>query len=203
MKHLELKQQIKFCEKYGIAPNELLLFEIILLSQEDDCMDIVKDYFMLRACSKGSVRDMLIKLQDCGLIKKSFKVPEIGQSIDPNDIPLNMNVIKDYRKSSFELGKELFEIYPQFCIINGCNVGIRSVSKKFDSLEDFYKFYGKSIGWNIEKHNYIIDLVNWGKENNCINNTLCNFVIDKKWEELESLKDGSLGNINYNAVKLL
>lgn len=203
MKHLELKQQIKFCEKYGIAPNELLLFEIILLSQEDDCMDIVKDYFMLRACSKGSVRDMLIKLQDCGLIKKSFKIPEIGQSIDPNDIPLNMNVIKDYRKSSFELGKELFEVYPQFCIINNCSVGIRSVSKKFDSLEDFYKFYGKSIGWNIEKHNYIIDLVNWGKENNLINCSLCNFVIDRKWDTLEAMKEGDVGTVNINAVKLV
>lgn len=203
MKHLELKQQIKFCEKYGIAPNELLLFEIILLSQEDDCMDIVKDYFMLRACSKGSVRDMLVKLQDCGLIKKSFKIPEIGQSIDPNDIPLNMNVIKDYRKSSFELGKELFEVYPQFGLINGYNVGIRSVSKKFDSLEDFYKFYGKSIGWNIEKHNYIIDLVNWGKENNCINCSLCNFVIDRKWDTLEAIKEGDVGTVNINAIKLV
>ncbi len=158
---------------------------------------------MLRACSKGNVRDMLIKLQDCGLIKKSFKIPEIGQSIDPNDIPLNMNVIKDYRKSSFELGKELFEVYPQFGLINGCSVGIRSVSKKFDSLEDFYKFYGKSIGWNIEKHNYIIDLVNWGKENNLINCSLCNFVVDRKWDTLEVMREGDVGTVNINAIKLV
>ena len=87
MRHLEIKQQIAFCEKYGIAPNELLLLQILLLVQEDDAPEIVKDYFYLRTCSKGNTREMLIKLQDCGIINKSFKIPEIGEYIDPHSIP--------------------------------------------------------------------------------------------------------------------
>ena len=76
--------------------------------------------------------------------------------------------VKDFYKCSFELGKELFEIYPMFGIINGETVGIRSVSKKFDSLEDFYRFYGKSIRWNPDKHKEILELVEWAKENNIL-----------------------------------
>lgn len=203
MRHLEIKQQIAFCEKYGIAPNELLLLQILLLVQEDDAPEIVKDYFYLRTCSKGNTREMLIKLQDCGIINKSFKIPEIGAYIDPHSIPFNKNVIKDYYKCSFEAGKELFEVYPQFATINGNVVGIRSVSKKYDSLEDFYRAYGKIISWNPEKHRDIINLVMWGKENNIINCTLANFIIDQKWNDLKAMRDGDLGTVNLDAIKLV
>ena len=100
-------------------------------------------------------------------------------------------------------GKELFEVYPQFATINGGPVGIRSVSKKFDSLEDFYRFYGKTIRWKSDFHNHIIELVKWANENNILNTTLANFVIDHKWEELEALKNGELVNVNFDAVKIV
>ena len=102
------------------------------------------------------------------------------------------------------MGEELFANYPTFATINGSPVGIRSVSKKFDSLEDFFRAYGKTIKWNSEVHKNILELVKWGKENNLINYTLASFLIDRKWEELQAMKDGNNGsNINYNAVKLL
>jgi hypothetical protein len=101
------------------------------------------------------------------------------------------------------MGKELFETYPMFGIINGMNVGIRSVSKKFDTLEDFYRFYGKTIRNKPELHSHIIELVNWAKENNILTNTLANFVVDHKWSELEALKNGELVNVNFDAVKLV
>ena len=101
------------------------------------------------------------------------------------------------------MGKELFEAYPMFGIINGVNVGIRSVSKKFDTLEDFYRFYGKTIRNKPETHSYILELVNWAKENNILTNTLANFVIDHKWNELEALKNGELVNVNFDAIKLV
>ena len=38
----------------------------------------------------------------------------------------------------------------------------------FDSLEEAYFRYGKSIKWNEERHNQIIELVRWAKDNNII-----------------------------------
>lgn len=201
MKNLELKQQILFCEKYKLDANQLLLLEIILIAQEGDDAEIVQLYFQSKA--KGSLLNNLIKLQEVGVILKSYKMPSKGERLDLNTIPINKNLVKDFYKCSFELGKELFEVYPQFATINGSPVGIRSVSKKFDSLEDFYRFYGKTIRWKSDFHNHIIELVKWANENNILNTTLANFVIDHKWEELEALKNGELVNVNFDAVKIV
>ena len=63
MKHLELEQQIEFCNKYGISFNELLLLEIILVAQENDDTAIVSKYFSSKPTVKGNIREMLIHMQ--------------------------------------------------------------------------------------------------------------------------------------------
>lgn len=203
MKDLNLEQQLIFCDKYIITPNELLLLEIILLAQEGEQPEIVYNYFNANIDARGLTRPMLERLQVVGIINKTYKIPQKGERLNIYDIPINKNVVKDFFKCSFEMGKELFENYPMFGIINGEPVGIRSVSKKFDSLEDFYRYYGKSISWKPDKHKYIMELVSWAKDHNLLVTTLANFVIDHKWEELEALRNGEIANIDFNAVKQL
>jgi hypothetical protein len=203
LKDLNLEQQLIFCEKYSINPSELLLLEILLLAQEGEQPEIVNNYFTSRMCARGNTRELLAGLQNAGAITKAYKIPEKGCAFNPLDVPINKNLVKDFFKCSFEMGKELFENYPMFGLINGEPVGIRSVSKKFDSLEDFYRYYGKSISWKPEKHEYIMELVSWAKDNNLLVTTLANFVIDHKWEELEALRNGEIANIDFNAVKQL
>lgn len=203
MKDLNLEQQLIFCEKYSINPSELLLLEILLLAQEGEQPEIVNTYFTSRMCARGNTRELLSGLQQAGVITKAYKIPEKGSAFNPLDVPINKNLVKDFFKCSFEMGKELFENYPMFGLINGEPVGIRSVSKKFDSLEDFYRYYGKSISWKPDKHKYIMELVSWAKDHNLLVTTLANFVIDHKWEELEALRNGEIANIDFNAVKQL
>ena len=203
LKDLNLEQQLIFCDKYIITPNELLLLEIILLAQEGEQPEIVYNYFNANVDARGLTRPMLERLQAVGIINKTYKIPQKGERLNIYDIPINKNVVKDFFKCSFEMGKELFENYPMFGLINGEPVGIRSVSKKFDSLEDFYRYYGKSISWKPDKHKYIMELVSWAKDNNLLVTTLANFVIDHKWEELEALRNGEIANIDFNAVKQL
>lgn len=201
MKNLALRQQLIFCEKYKLDANQLLLLEIILIAQEGDDAELVQLYFQSKV--KGSLLEQLNRLQEVGVILKSYKMPKKGEVLDLFSIPINKNLVKDFYKSSFELGKELFEEYPQFGFINGNPVGIRSVSKKFDSLEDFYRFYGKTIRWKPETHKHIIELVKWARENNLLCVSLCNFVIDHRWDELESLRNGDLANTNFDAIKVV
>jgi hypothetical protein len=88
--------------------------------------------------------------------------------------------------------------------INGACVPLRGISRKFDSPEDFYRAYGKAINWNAETHNKIMELLNWAKENTqFIQFTLASFVVDRRWEELEALRNGDIANIDYNAVKMI
>lgn len=187
MKHLELNEQLIFCEKYDITPNELLLFEIIIIYQENDDPDIVSYYFKSRA--KGDVRNSLTKLQTSGLINASYKIPNKGEALRVADIPLNKTVVKDYYKASYDLGKELFEVYPIATIVNGIEYKLRRVSKKFNSLEDAYRAYGKAIRWKPEVHKRIIELVQKGKETNYSFTTLDDFIVDNDWVNLEAIAD--------------
>ena len=125
-----------------------------------------------------------------------------AHELEEGQEPLNKNKVKQFYKCSFELGKDLWDIYPQFGLVNGNTVGLRAISDKDDSIEDFFKRYGKEIHWNPEEHQRIIDLVNWAKETNIINYTISKFVRNHKWEELEALKNGDTG-YNYDVVKLL
>lgn len=200
---LTLEDEVVLLSKYRLTPNDLMFVRTLLLLQDENNEDLFQSYIeSLHECNVD-LRDELLILQDKGIILKSFKVPNSGESFDPYEIPINKNFIKNLYKNSFELGKELFNEYPQMTTINGNIVTLRGVSKHFDSLEDCYFRYGRAIKWNEEKHNEIIKLVKWAKENNLINCSLSSFVINHTWLDLEALKNGDAGNVNLNSVKLI
>lgn len=200
---LNIDEEIAILNKYKLTPNELMLIKTLIILQEEENEELFKTYIELLYGCGIKLREQLISLQSKGVILKSYKIPNEGEAFDPYSIEFNKNFLKNLYKSSFELGKELFMEYPQFGMVQGNVVGLRSVSKKFNSLEDAYFKYGRSIGWNPERHNTIIELVKWAKDHNIINYTLASFIIDQRWMELEALKNGDIANIDYDSVKLL
>lgn len=199
-----IDEQLILMEKYKLTSDELLFLTVLLLLQDGESdYTFISRYLSLPTDCRNGIRESLLSLQNKEIITKSYKVPNVGEKFIPEDVTINKNFVKNFYRCSFDMGKELFENYPMFGLINGEPVGIRSVSKKFDSLEDFYKYYGKTISWKPEKHEYIMGLVEWAKEKNLLVTTLANFVIDHKWEELEALRDGEIANIDFNAVKQL
>lgn len=200
---LNLEDEISILSKYGITPNELMFIRTLLILQDEGNEDLFAKYLQSLVDSGFKIRDVILCLQEKEVILKSYKIPKEGEEFDPYTIPLNKNFVKVLYKCSFEMGKELFEEYPQFGSVQGNIVGLRSISKKFDSLENAYFRYGKSIGWNPERHNHIVELVKWAKEHNIINYTLASFIVDQRWLELEALRSGNMANIDYDSVKLL
>ena len=199
-----IDEQLVLMEKYRITSDELLFLTVLLLLQDGEGdYTFISQYLSLPTDCRNGIRESLISLQNKEIITKAYKIPNVGEKFIPEDVTINKNFVKNFYRCSFDMGKELFEIYPMFGLINGEPVGIRSVSKKFDSLEDFYRYYGKTISWKPEKHEYIMELVEWAKEKNLLVTTLANFVIDHKWEELEALRSGEIANIDFNAVKQL
>lgn len=180
-----------------------MLIRTLLILQDEENEDLFKNYIeSLYECGI-KLREVLLRLQECGIILKTFKIPKEGESFDPYSIPFNKIFIKNLYKCSFEMGKELFEIYPQFGNINGSVVPLRGVSRKFDSLEEAYFRYGKEIKWKEDTHNHIIELIKWAKDNNIINCSLCSFIVNRGWLDLEALKNGDIANINYDSIKML
>ena len=201
MKIFNIEEQLILLEKYNINSDELLFITVILLIQEGDANQYINLYFSLPLTCRGSIRDILMSLQEKQIITKEYKIPPSGSKFIPEDITFNKNFIKNFYKGSFWIGKELFETYPLSTIINNCEFKLRRISKKFDSLEDAYKAYGKAISWKPDVHEHIIELVNWGKDNNYQFTTLDSFIIDHDWLNIEAMKDNSM--LNNNTTKLL
>lgn len=206
MKHLTLTLEEEVCllDKYGLTPTELLIVRILLILQDDGDEQLFQRLMITLKHINLPLREVLEQLQKKEILLKSYKIPNSGEKFDPYAIPINKNFIKALYKSSFEMGKELFDSYPQFGNINGNLIPLRGVSKKFDSLEQAYFKYGKSIGFNPEKHKTIIELVNWARENNILNCSLASFIVNEGWHDLNALKNGTdAANINYDAVRIL
>lgn len=200
---LTLEEEIILLDKYNITPTELLVIRILLIFQDENNEELLHNLISTLKKVGIQFREVLLHLQEKGIILKSYQIPKEGQTFDPYLISINKNFIKNLYKCSFELGKELFEEYPQFGVINGNQFPLRTVAKHFDSLEQCYFKYGRAIGWDPEKHNKVIELVNWGKDNNILNMSLSSFVINNSWLDLEAMKDGSVGNFNYNTIREL
>lgn len=200
---LNIENEISLLSKYKLTCDELMFVRVTLIYQEDGREEFFAKYYKLLGSINVSIRDLLVSLKDKGVILKSYILPKPGTSLNPMEIAFNKNFVKNLFKSSFEMGEELFQAYPQFATINGVMVPLRSISKKFDSLEDAYFKYGKYIKWNPEKHKEIIDLLHWANENNVLNCSLASFIVNNSWNDLASMKEGNAINYNYNAIREL
>ena len=193
-----MENELVILERYKLEPTELFTIKVILLAQ------IENEYEWLQRFAKiVKLRPILESLQQKEIILKSWKLPKEGEKLVVEDIPFNKNFQKFYFKASFELGKELFEAYPQTCIVNGQVFNLKRVSKKFGSLEEAFAKYGKYINYNNDTHNKILELINWGIENRYNFTTLDSFIVDQDWRNIEAIKENNGININNDAIKMI
>ena len=184
---------------YKLNPTELFTIKVILLAQDGDYTYLQQFNEILN----GQLRLLLTNLQSKGIIIKAYKIPKEGTSFIPEDVQFNQNFLKKYYRSAFEMGEELFYTYPQSCTVQGQVFNLRTVSKHFDSLEQAFQKYAKSIKNNPEIHQEIIDNIKWGIENGYNFTTLDRFIIDRGGEALKAFKEGNTININLESTQLL
>ena len=186
---------------YKLLPNELFLIKVILLAQDGE-YDYLQQY--AEFLEEGQLRLLLELIQSKGVILKSYKLPKQGSNFIPEDVQFNQNFLKKFYRSAFEMGEELFYTYPQSCVVNGSVFNLRSVSKRFDSLEQAFQKYAKGIKNNPELHQQIIDDIKWGIENSYAGfTTLDRFIIDRGYEALHAIRNGEGSNINLEATQLI
>ena len=186
-------------DQYKLDPNELFCIKVILLAQEGE-YEYLQNYAQIL---NGKLRLILTTLQSKGIIIKAYKIPKEGTPFIPEDVQFNQNFLKKYYRSAFSMGEELFYTYPQSAVVQGQVFNLRTVSKKFDSLEDAFGKYAKQIKNNPELHQQIIDDIKWGIENGYNFTTLDRFIVDRAYESLHSMRLGENININLEAVQLI
>ena len=147
-----IENEMALLERYKLTPTELFTVKVILLATDNG------DYTWVQKFAKLlKLRDVLISLQEKGIILKSFKIGSEGSSLSIEDIPFNQNFKKQFFRASFEMGEELFNTYPQFIVVGGVSYNARRVSKKYNDLEDAFAKYGKAIKNSPDLHQQITD----------------------------------------------
>ena len=201
MKYLNhnLDSELIIMKDYNLNPNELFAIKVILLAQDGE-YDYLQRYAQIL---NGNLRLLLESIQLKGVILKSYKIPPIGTKFVPEEVQFNQNFLKKFYRSAFEMGEELFYTYPQSCTVQGQVFNLRTVSKHFDSLEQAFQRYAKSIKNNPEIHQEIINNIKWGIENGYNFTTLDRFIIDRGGEALKAFKEGDSININLEATQLI
>lgn len=195
-----IEEELNMLDKYRINPTELFVLRLLLIAQEEGDESFISRYLSI---DNRNFRELLISLQDKGIILKSYKIPNKGEKLIIEDIDFNKNFTKNFHRASFDMGKELYEAFPQTTIVNGQVFNLKRVSKKFGSLEEAFFKYGKYIKFNNELHNEILNLVKWGIDNTYNFTTLDSFIIDQDWNNIRNIKDNNGININFDSVKLL
>ena len=195
---LTLENELCLLEKYKLTPTELFTIKLILLAKEDGEYKWLQRYVQII-----KLRDILVSLQEKGIILKSWKLPKEGQQLIVEDITFNQNFQKQYFRASFEMGEELFNVYPQSTIVNGQIYNLKRISRKFDSLEDAFAKYAKYIHNNPEIHQEVIELIKWGIDNGYNFTTLDSFIVDNSWIAIKAMKEGNGINVNTEAIKMI
>lgn len=196
--NISIDNELCLMERYKLTPTELFVVKIILLAQQENEYEWIQ-----RFANVHSIRPIIEELQSKEIILKSWKLPPSGSKLVIEDIPFNKNFIKQFFRASFEMGRELFEIYPQTTSVNGQIFNLRRVSKKFDSLEDAFARYAKYIKYKEETHKQVLELVKWGIENGYTFTTLDSFIVDQDWNNLLNVKNGEIVNVNTDAIKMI
>ena len=201
MKYLNhnLDNELVLMRDFKLTPDAMFTIKVILLAQDGE-YNYLQEYAQIL---NGRLRLLIELLQERGIILKSYKIPKEGQQFVPEDVQFNQNFLKKYYRSAFEMGEELFYTYPQSCTVQGQVFNLRTVSKHFNSLEDAFQKYAKSIKNNPEIHQEIIDNIKWGIENGYNFTTLDRFIIDRGGEALKAFKEGNSININLEATQLI
>lgn len=189
---MTVDNQLIMMEKYRLTAEEALLIELLFLASIEEGHSEYLVKYLSMPITRTDLRDLLCSLQNKGIITKQYKIPEKGQGFDPECVIFNQNFLHNYRKFSGDLGAEFYMTYPHNGIINGIEVPLNNWAKRFKTEEEFYYAYGKSIGWKLDKHNEVLELVKWAKDNNCnlLNMNMADFVVSKIWRNIAELKNG-------------
>lgn len=194
----DIDNTLALLEKYKITPTELFLTKVLLLAKEEGDYEPLK-----RFANTCSIREVLESLRNKEIVLKSYKIPKPGEKFVPENVEFNKNFLKQFFRASFEMGKELFDVYPQSCVVSGMVYNLKRVSKKFDSLEEAFAKYAKYINNNPDTHNKVIELVKWGIDNSYNFTTLDDFICDNGWLAIDAFKNKNVINVNNDAIKMI
>lgn len=183
-------------DEFNLTFNEYFLIKMILGFQEGKgsiMYDASVKYFNLNTTVRGSIGLMMSSLVEKGYLKNVTKLSVIN---DLHKVEFNKTFLKKFYKPSNKMGEEFKDSYPDFAIINGVEQNIKTVGNinRYNSIDEVGYQYAKAIGWNVNKHQHILELIDWGKSNGYNFPGMGLFVANREWEAIDKKKNGGMFN---------
>lgn len=199
---MNIHDQLLLQKEYKITAEEVFFLQLLFLAQpEEDKPELVHEYFQL--AKRGNPREMLLNFQEIGILNKSYKVPAINEKFYPANVEFNKNFLKKYLAYSGDLGFELWRAYPDLLNVRGINFTAKNISKKYNSLEEFFFAYGKAIKFNPVEHKEVLELLDWATKNNLIRSGITDYVISRLWYTHKKLRDQGFDGNSLEIDELL
>lgn len=182
---------LNIMSKHKLSLDEIGLVYLTFIAQsENGDPERNRTYFSkwYESGGKERLRELFESLKDKGVIHKNYN----PDTYDPDEIEFNQNFIKSWFKLTGELGKELWNAYPDNIYVNGKLVSLKNITKKFLDLSEFYFWYASNIGHSVAVHKKILEILEWAKSQNLVTISIIEFVGTNKWHEFERLKQNGV-----------
>jgi hypothetical protein len=192
---LTIERKIELMQHYGLTSNEIDLAVAIFMAQDEEANP---KYLMTWYKIHGHeiFKNSLIGLKNKEVILKSFIIPVEGARFSPNSVEFNKTFLKIFLKHSGQMGKELWEAYPSFMIINGRAMSLKNIIKEnvgYRNLDEFFFAYGKSIKFDPEKHKEVLEITEKANKAGMLNEGILSYVGNQRWDILKhEFENGAL-----------
>lgn len=200
----ELKKDMALMEEYKLTAEMLfvlkLLFEVHDAIETSDSSSLYEsktrfNSFFHEKFNTINQLDTIHALEERNILVKT-EIPKSITFVDAEKLTFNKNFLKRFRRFSFEMGSELWDVYPKLGYVNDKEIPLTSL-KTFNSCDELYSYYAKSIKYDEEKHRNILRLIEWAKDtgNSFVNMNIEAFVKGRVWEAISEFQDS--GDTSY------
>lgn len=214
-----VQKDLELCDKYKINPCMLTFLKLFVIGPTEISEKTIAAEFMKNSSKfckimglyytklpKKNTKEYKEYTEKLANLKKNIVIPLVEKNIlvGPGD-PLNVRVdldhyeinpkfLKDFELNIYGMPSQLFDIYPRTIRINDSSFLGKNVS-----AEEIGELYIRNINNCEKKHQEILELIEWGKNNNNIGVGLKKFVEIKYWETLQELKEGGNDGIGFSS----
>lgn len=187
----EVNDLVEFCVEHDINVKQFF-FCILLLydkkySRIEGKAEISRPLSKLYKYFKNVEKFSKEELQD--LVDKGF-LEQWGKKFKPDSLEVTDKFEKKWYGEKYKFN-QFEEVYPNKTMIDGKEIAING----YDDPPQMIRLYN-SIVKTYKMHNRVMELTEWGRENNLINMNIKKYIASKQWENLKRAKDngGSLDN---------
>ena len=202
---LTLDEELELMEKYSLTASQFMIVKLLIIAQDSEEGENYLSRYQNYCDDKTLTFDFFKKLNDKDVITKDSAIFKETKKFYPEDVTFSKNFIKNFYKSSNQLGKEIWNKYPTYIVGNYKNYPAKNFSKRFKDLNELFRFYGKQIKYNPIKHDQIIQSLDFAIKNDLITEGIVDYLLANKWNEHIKIMTGEdkLVKMTFDTTVLL